>query len=76
MGDGSKLNREKDFVVFSQRMAGFLMMNGCGLKKIKNDINIPTKFVYYFPNTDYVKNFVEQYLNKSNKRRDKVEQRI
>ncbi|MGF6949582.1 hypothetical protein QF028_002087 [Neobacillus sp. B4I6] len=70
------MNREKDFVVFSQRMAGFLMMNGCGLKKIKNDINIPTKFVYYFPNTDYVKNFVEQYLNKSNKRRDKVEQRI
>jgi hypothetical protein len=52
------------------------MLNGCRLKKIKNDINTPTKFVYFFPNTDYVKNFVEQYLNKSNKRRDKIEQRI
>lgn len=67
---------EKDYVVFSQRMAGFLMMNGCRLLKIKNDINTPTKFVYYFPNTEYVKSFVDQYLNKFNKRRGKSEQRI
>ena len=63
---------EKDYVVFSQRMAGFLMMNGCRLKKIKNDLNTPTKFVYYFPNTDYVKTFVEQYLNKNNNRRNNI----
>jgi hypothetical protein len=70
-GGGSKM--EKDYVVFSQRMAGFLMMNGCRLKKIKNDKNESTKFVYFFPNTDYVKSFVEQYqnINKVNKRRDR-----
>jgi Domain of unknown function (DUF5659) len=64
---------EKDYVVFSQRMAGYLMMNGCRLKKIKNDINNSTKFVYFFPNTDYVKNFVEKYqnINKENNRRGK-----
>lgn len=57
---------KKDFVVFSQRMAGFLMLNGCRLLKIKNDHNSPTKFVYYFPNNDYVKSFVEYYLEQRN----------
>lgn len=56
------MDMEKDYVVFSQRMAGFLMMNGCRLLRINNDYKTPTKFVYYFPNTDYVHNIVQQYL--------------
>lgn len=56
------MQNEKDYVVFSQRMAGFLMLNGCKLLKVKNDYRTPTKFVYYFPNTDYVMNIVEKYL--------------
>ncbi|MGE7216603.1 DUF5659 domain-containing protein [Priestia koreensis] len=55
-----KLN-DKDYVVFSQRMAGFLMLNGCRLLKIKPDKVTPTKFVYFFPNTEYVKDFVAKY---------------
>lgn len=57
---------EKDYVVFSQRMAGYLMMNGCRLKKIVPDRKQPTKNVYYFPNTDYVKVRVEKYKNENN----------
>ncbi|MCY9007168.1 DUF5659 domain-containing protein [Peribacillus frigoritolerans] len=58
------ISNKKDYVVFSQRMAGYLMMNGCRLLKLKNDKNEPTKFVYFFPNTQYVLNHAEKYLVK------------
>ncbi|MDM5306321.1 DUF5659 domain-containing protein [Peribacillus frigoritolerans] len=60
----SKISNVKDYVVFSQRMAGYLMMNGCRLLKLKNDKNEPTKFVYFFPNTQYVLSHAEKYLAK------------
>ncbi|MFB4471804.1 DUF5659 domain-containing protein [Oceanobacillus caeni] len=54
--------KEKDYVVFSQRMAGFLMLNGCRLLKVKPDKNKPTMNVYYFPNTDNVLRRVNDFL--------------
>jgi hypothetical protein len=60
------MDNTKDYVVFSQRMAGFLMFHGCKLLKIKNDYRTPAKFVYYFPNTDYVMSQVDNYLQQRN----------
>lgn len=57
----NNITQEKDYVVFSQRMAGFLMMNGCRLKKIKLSNKDNTKFVYFFPDNETVRRFVEQY---------------
>lgn len=53
--------KEKDFVVFSQRMAGYLMMQGCRLKKLKVDKDNSTKFVYFFSDNETVRSFVDQY---------------
>jgi hypothetical protein len=43
-------------------MAGTLMTEGCRLLKMKVDKNEPTKFVYFFPDTKYVQERVDQYL--------------
>jgi hypothetical protein len=65
------MENEKDMVIFSQYLAGKLMMEGCRLKKIKPDRNEPTKFVYFFENSELVKNHVCRYkLNKQNNRKD------
>ncbi|MBH0155993.1 hypothetical protein IHV10_06400 [Fictibacillus sp. 5RED26] len=52
---------EKDFVVFSQRMAGYLMMNSCRLKKMKVDKDNSTKFVYFFTDNQNVRKLAAQY---------------
>ncbi|WP_369127048.1 DUF5659 domain-containing protein [Bacillus weihaiensis] len=56
------MRSEKDYVCFSQTMAGFLMTRGCKLKNIKRSTKDNSKFVYYFPNTDYVLNHAEEYI--------------
>ncbi|WP_144700165.1 DUF5659 domain-containing protein [Fictibacillus phosphorivorans] len=53
--------KEKDFVVFSQRMAGYLMMNSCRLKKMKVDKDNSTKFVYFFSDNENVRKLADQY---------------
>jgi hypothetical protein len=57
------MNTEKDYVIFSQRVAGILMQNGCRLKKIKPSNKDVTKFVYFFQNSETVRSIVEQYSN-------------
>lgn len=52
---------EKDYVVFSQRLAAILMQNGCRLKKIKPDKDKPNFNVFFFENTDRVKELIQQY---------------
>ncbi|GAB4074753.1 hypothetical protein GCM10028778_22560 [Barrientosiimonas marina] len=52
---------ERDYVVFSQRMAGYLMFKGCKLLKMCPNRDIPDKNVYYFPNTDEVLKHVKDY---------------
>ncbi|MGD6897131.1 DUF5659 domain-containing protein [Bacillus infantis] len=58
---------EKDYCVFSQTMAGYLMMNGCKLKKLKAAKDNPSKFVYFFPNTDYVLDHAKEYIESRKK---------
>jgi Domain of unknown function (DUF5659) len=58
------MKKEKDYIVFSQTMAGYMMMNGCKLKNIKPAKNEPSKFVYFFPNTEYVLKHAQEYINK------------
>lgn len=53
-----------NYIVFSQKLAGYLMMNGCRLLKMKPDMNEPTKFVYFFKNEEYVINHVNDYKRK------------
>ncbi|WP_026561109.1 DUF5659 domain-containing protein [Bacillus sp. J37] len=54
---------EKDFVVFKQALAGFLMMNSCRLKKITPSKKDPSKFVYFFNDNETVRSLVDQYSN-------------
>jgi hypothetical protein len=55
------LNQDKDYVIFSQRLAGYLMLNGCKLKKITASKKDKSKFVYFFYDNNTVRSFVEQY---------------
>lgn len=57
------MNNQKDFVVFNQTCAGWLMQNGCKLLKILPNKNNPQKHVYYFPDTDYVKDKLNKYID-------------
>jgi hypothetical protein len=52
-GGGLKMEMDKNHIVFSMRMAGYLMQKGCRLIKLKNDKNNPNKHVYFFPNKDW-----------------------
>lgn len=58
---------QKDYIVFSQRMAGYMMLKGCRLLKIGQDKNVITKNVYYFPDTHYVKEYANEYIEQSKK---------
>lgn len=55
-------SNQKDFVIFNQTCAGWLMQNGCKLLKVKPNKHDPSKFVYYFPSNDYVQEKVNKYL--------------
>ncbi|MED4228119.1 DUF5659 domain-containing protein [Neobacillus cucumis] len=52
---------EKDYVVFKQALAGFLMMNSCRLKKITASKKDQSKYVYFFKDTETVRSLVKQY---------------
>jgi Domain of unknown function (DUF5659) len=54
-------NKALDRVVFSQRCAGYLMLNGCRLLKVKKDKNESSKLVYFFPDTEFVKHYIDEY---------------
>jgi hypothetical protein len=64
------MNNEKNMVIFSQYLAGQLMVAGCRLKKIKPDKKDCTKFVYFFENTELVRNYVSRYMSEKTKRKD------
>lgn len=51
----------KDRVVFSQKLAGYLMMNGCKLKNISLSKKDNTKFVYFFKDSEQVRTYIDQY---------------
>lgn len=55
------MKNEKDMCIFSQKLAGWLMLHGCKLLKISPSKNDETKMVYYFPNTEFVASHVQSY---------------
>ncbi len=61
------MDQTKDYCVFSQRMAATMMLNGCRLLKVRPDKNKPTMNVFYFPDTDYVREYAKQYIKNSKK---------
>lgn len=63
---GHYMNNEKDYVIYSQRLAAMLMSNGCRLKKIKPDKDKPNFNVFFFENTNHVKELVKQYRSNRN----------
>ncbi|WP_431798864.1 hypothetical protein [Halobacillus andaensis] len=58
---------EKDLVIYNQTMAGYLMMHGCRLKKLAPNKNKPTMNVYYFPDTEHVREKVKEHLKQPKK---------
>jgi hypothetical protein len=54
-------NNDKNYIVFSMRLAGYLMLQGCRLIKTKPDKTNPNKHVYFFPKTTQVLEHVEKY---------------
>lgn len=59
---------KRGFTVFSQRMAGFAMMNGCKLIKFRPDYYDNTKNVYIFYDgpklQEAIKEYKKLYCNK------------
>lgn len=56
-----KSTENKDYVVFSQRLAGYIMFKGCKLKKCSTSKKDETKLVYFFYDNQTVRDLVEQY---------------
>ncbi len=50
-----------DFVIYSQKLAGFLMMNGVRLVTIRKDYIDETNNVFIFRTTDKIPKLIEQY---------------
>lgn len=47
--------------IFSLKLAGYLMMNGCRIIRINHNLQIPNKDVYVFKNSKQLENYMEQY---------------
>jgi len=56
------MEQTKDYCVFSQRMAAHLMLNGHKLLKVCPHKETPTKNVFYFPDTQDVRDCAKQYI--------------
>lgn len=54
---------EKNYIVFSMRLAGYLMLKGCRLIKLKPSKNNADKFVYIFPDTSETHLHVQEYTD-------------
>lgn len=59
--------------IFSLRLAGYLMMNGCRLMRIHHDLKCANRDVYLFENT---KKFNENILTYSNTKCTKENQNV
>lgn len=52
---------EKYYVIFSQKLAGYLMLNGIRLIFIRPDKHNENKNVFIFKNTDELKEKIKEY---------------
>jgi hypothetical protein len=61
------MNSEKNFVVFSQRLAATLMLGGCKLHKVSPSKEDNSKNVFFFDDNEKVRELVREYKLNQNK---------
>jgi hypothetical protein len=61
------MENNKNFVIFNQKTAAYLMNNGCQLKKVEPSKKNPLVNVFIFANNETVLKLVEQYSRLKNK---------
>lgn len=54
----------KNYIVFSQKMAGYLMIEGYILKRIETNRNYPGKNVFIFKNTNNIQETIREFKTK------------
>ena len=62
------MNNKKEFIVFSQLMAGYLMMRGFVLQKIIPSTKDEDKNVFIFNETEELKIAMEEYKKPNNRK--------
>lgn len=62
---------EKFKYIFSLKLAGYLMMNGCRILRINHNLNIQDKDVYVFEDTEDLRKIMSEYTNKNSKEKYK-----
>ena len=62
---------EKFKYIFSLKLAGYLMMNGCRILRINHNLNIQDKDVYVFEYTEDLRKIMSEYSNKNSKEKYK-----
>ena len=55
---------KRDYIIFSQKLAGELMSNGFRLVSIDKNNNDNRKFIFIFKETDELLKFIEEYKRK------------
>lgn len=60
------MENKKDYVVFSQKLASWLMWHGNKLLKIKPHSVHNDRYVYYFPDTEYLHRDIVNYKKHMN----------
>ncbi len=58
---------EKFKYIFSLKLAGYLMMNGCRILRINHNLNVSDKDVYVFEDTEELRRMMSEYSNKNSK---------
>ena len=58
--------KQKFMTIFSQRLAGYLMMNGFVLMSIRDHIDGSGKKVFYFTDSQQLEKAIEEYKKMTN----------
>lgn len=54
-------NNPKPFIIYSRKLAGYLLSQNCKLLKVRPNINDQFKDVYIFENTNKLIELIEDY---------------
>ncbi len=57
-------NKTDNKIIFNQKLAGYLMMQGFILKKMERNEKYPQKNVFIFRQSDNLETEISKYLNK------------
>ena len=61
------MEEKKYEYIKSLRLAGYLMMNGFRIIRINHNLKVKGKDVYVFEQTEMLKKYILDYINKSTK---------